>query len=93
MLKIFIIAALFYSTAINGKLTGRFGCETSLLPFSTTAQVETVLMGDFGPGIVVFRHYDRVGPNLNFENPPDILFHVGGRIPGRDNVQVRVHII
>ena len=88
MLKIFVIAALLYSTAINGKLIGRFGCETSMLPFSTTA--ETVLMGEFGPGIVVFRHYDRVGSNLHFENPPDILFHIGGRFPGRDNVQVRI---
>lgn len=56
-----------------------------LLP--TTAEV--VLMGEFGPGIVVFRHYDRVGPILNFENPPDIPLHISGRLPGRDyDVQV-----
>ena len=50
---------------------------------------ETVLMGEFGPGIVVFRHYDRAGPSLDFKNPPNILLHVVGRLPGTHNVQVQ----
>lgn len=50
---------------------------------------ETVLLGEFGPGIVVFRHYDRVGPHLNFENSSDILLHIGSLLPERDNVQVQ----
>ena len=68
---------------------GDIGCETTeCYLLSIIAKTTTVSVGEFGPGIVVFRQYNRVGPDLNFENPPNVPLHIGARLPEFHHVHV-----